>query len=431
MEYNSYICAIICICKMKNRVQKQDIQQRNRGPFGRILVLTGARQTGKTTLARKCFPDYSYISIEDPILRSGYINLTATQWNHLYPQAIMDEIQKAPSLFESIQSVYDQYPGTRYLLLGSSQLLLLDKVRESLAGRCQIIEMFPLTLPEQITQSWDEEVKPSLFQEWAAGKNDLAYLLPSFELDPDYARKQQAFDFYLKFGGYPAVTHPDLDDTGRRDWLTNYVRTYLERDIRDLADFRNLDSFVMLQKLTALQTGQLINFSELGKEAGITSKTAQRFIHYLDISYQTLLLPPWSRNEKKRLMKTPKIHYLDPGVLKAILQKSGDCTGHEFESFIVSELYRQLHLTGQSVDFYHLRSHDGREIDLLLEFANHYAAFEIKMSKNITKTDTRNFRDLETILDKPVKQCIILSNDPQVKDFSHKTLAIPAAMLLT
>ncbi len=416
---------------MKNRQQKELLQNISNGTFGRIIVLTGARQTGKTTLARRCFPNHAYISIEDPILRSGYANLTASQWNHLYPQAILDEVQKAPTLFESIKSVYDQFPDPRYILLGSSQLLLLDKVRESLAGRCQIIEMYPLTLPEHLTNSWEDPVKPSVFQDWIMGTRSLEDLLPSFLLYPDFAERQQAFDFYLTFGGYPAITDKNLSPDERWNWLGNYVRTYLERDVRDLADFRNLEPFVLMQKLTAIQTGQLINFSQLGQEAGISAKTAQRFLSYLQISYQTLLLQPWFRNPGKRLVKSPKIHYLDPGVLNTILQKRGTGTGHEYESAIIAELYKQVKIIKQPLSFYHLRSHDGREIDLLLEFETHYAAFEIKMSQHVSKTDARHFQDLETILDKPLKQCIILSNDPKIQILNNNTMAIPAALFLS
>jgi hypothetical protein len=122
--------------------------------MGRIIILTGARQTGKTTLARNAFPGYAFLSIEDPILRQSYAGLSAAQWRDLYPRAILDEVQKQPVLIESIKSVYDQWPEPRYILLGSSQLLLLEKVKESLAGRCHIVELFPLTLPELGTESW-------------------------------------------------------------------------------------------------------------------------------------------------------------------------------------------------------------------------------------------------------------------------------------
>ena len=432
MDFNSkYSIFASKLLQMHNRQQKPDLIKRSLQKHGRILVLTGARQTGKTTLARNCFPDYSYVSIEDPILRQSYTNLTAAQWQNNFPRAILDEIQKAPSLFESIKAVYDQFADPRYILLGSSQLLLLSKVRESLAGRCQILELFPLTLPEMLTKSWDDEVRQSLFQQYISGEEVLSNLLPSFQMEPDYARKQQAFEFFLKFGGYPAITGEGLTPDEQYDWLHNYVRTYLERDIRDLADFRNLEPFITVQKLSAIQTGQLLNFSQMGRDAGVTSKTAQRFLQYLEISYQALLLPPWHRNESKRLVKNPKLHYLDPGVLNAILQKKEITSGHEFESAVIAELYKQTRTLGLSIPFYHYRTYDGREIDLLLELADSYVAIEIKMTSHVTKTDARNFADLGSILDKPLKKCIILSNDPEIKLFGESTIAIPAAWFLT
>ncbi|HOV94883.1 MAG TPA: AAA family ATPase [Spirochaetales bacterium] len=133
-------------------------------PQGRIVVLTGARQTGKTTFARTLLPDYQFLPIEDPVLRQSYARLTAAQWKELYPKAILDEVQKEPQLVEGLKSVYDQWPEPRYILTGSSQLLLTDKLRESLAGRCTIVELYPLTLPELETESWQKPVQPSFFQ---------------------------------------------------------------------------------------------------------------------------------------------------------------------------------------------------------------------------------------------------------------------------
>jgi len=157
---------------MKNRTLSDTILKTSSSHFGRIIVVTGARQTGKTTLVRKLFPKFSYISIEDPVVVDEYKKLTASQWNSLYPQAILDEVQKEPQLVESIKSVYDQFQNPRYILLGSSQILLLKKIRESLAGRCQIIEMYPLTLPEILTDSWETEIKPSYFQNLISGKKE-------------------------------------------------------------------------------------------------------------------------------------------------------------------------------------------------------------------------------------------------------------------
>ena len=415
---------------MKSRAIKAALIAKIKSPFGRILILTGARQTGKTTLARACFPEYTYLSIEDPVLRSQYTLLTASQWEKTYPNAILDEVQKEPRLIESIKSVYDQYPAPRYVLLGSSQLLLLQKVKESLAGRCHIQEVYPLTIPELLTKSWDDQIKQSYFQRYiASGSLQIPY--PSFLLDPDFAEKQKYFDYYLHYGGYPALVTNNISNDDRIEWLSNYVRTYLERDIRDLADFKNLEPFIRVQKMTAHLTGQLVNYAALAKEAGISAKTAQRFLQYLELSYQTLLLIPWHKNPLKRMVKSPKLHYLDPGVHRAILQKRGELSGHEFESAIVAELYKQAKNSALPISFYHLRTTDGREVDILLETENGYIAIEIKQSVNINSTDAKHLRALSDILDKPLLQSFILSNDNKIIEITENIMAIPAAMFLT
>ena len=415
---------------MKSRVLKNWIIEKNKSILGRIIVLTGARQTGKTTLVKHCFPEYTYLSIEDPVLRLEYKKLTANQWRDIYPKALLDEIQKEPQLIESIKSVYDQYDEPRYILLGSSHLLLLKKVKESLAGRCIIQEVFPLTIPELLTKGWNDKLKLSFLQEYLKnGKLD--GIMPNFKLCNEHGNRIKVFKYYLQFGGYPALTNIDFSDSDRFEWLNGYIKTYLERDIRDLADFKSLDPFVKIQKTTSILTGQLINYTYLGNETGVSSKTAKRFLEYLDISYQTIALQPWHRNELKRLVKTPKLHYLDPGVQRAILKKRGELSGNEFESAIIAEIYKQLKLINFSGSFYHLRTVDGKEIDLLLELEHGFIAIEVKMSSNIKKSDARHLFNLDTILDKPVIQSFILSNDERIKQFGRNIMALPAAMFLS
>lgn len=415
---------------MKSRFLQSILKKKESSPLSRIIVLTGARQTGKTTLARHCYPKYKYLSIEDPVLRIQYKKLTAAQWKEFYQKAILDEVQKEPVLVESIKSVYDQYDNVRYILLGSSQLLLLQKVKESLAGRCLIEEVLPLTLPEILTNSWSDSPTYSYFQKYLQSYS-CPDSLPSFELYPDYSSRLKVFQYYLINGGYPALVNEKLSEDDRFEWLNNYVRTYLERDIRDLAEIKSLEPFVKVQRMTALLTAQLVNFSSLGNESDVSSKTAQRFLQYLEISYQTIMLQPWFNNSIKRLVKTPKLHYLDPGVQRAILQKKGELTGNEFESAIVAEIYKQVKVIGFTGNFYHLRTHDGAEVDLLLETEAGYLAFEIKMSNNIGSKDARHLRSLHKILDKTIIQCFILSNDNNIKQIDENILSLPAAMFLT
>ena len=246
---------------MKRRILFDRAQIARKGFGGRIIVLTGARQTGKTTIA-KYFSSYTYCSIDDPVQRKNYLQLTAEQWNRLYPKAILDEVQKEPDLIDSIKSVYEQFDEPRYILLGSSQFLLQEKIKESLAGRCTIFEIYPLILPELMTKSWSDSVKPSFFVQYVENLQETETLFPSFTLDPEFAAKREAYDFYLRFGAYPVLTH-NITDTERREWLNMYVKTFLERDIRDLVSFRDLEPFVKLQRYLALTTGELLNCASM------------------------------------------------------------------------------------------------------------------------------------------------------------------------
>ncbi len=415
---------------MRNRAIRNQIKARSEKTTGRIIVLTGARQTGKTTLARKIFGDYEYISIEDPVLRPSYAALSAKQWRSMYPKVILDEVQKEPSLIESIKSVYDQWEEPRYVLLGSSQLLLLQKVKESLAGRVSIYEIFPLTLPELSTHSWDDEVKKSLFIQLLL-EEDMSEILPSFLLHPAHTEKQAAWNHYQKFGGFPALCDESLNDEERYSWLSNYVRTYLERDVRDLANFRELEPFIKLQKLFAANTSSLFNASNSGKRIGLSSKTAQKYLQYFEMSYQLLVLPAWSGNLNKRLSKMSKIHFMDFGVLQAVLQKKGGMTGNEFESALVTEMYKQMKYYDPRAEMFHLRTHDGKEVDLLIEVEDGFYAFEIKQSEKVTESDARHLFDLEKLLNKPLKKSFVLSADLRTQYFNDgRIVAVHFAMFL-
>lgn len=414
----------------RSRTKLGNIKISKTGEKRTILVITGARQTGKTTLVRQFFKQYPYLSIEDPVMRTQYAQMTAAQWRANFPEAILDEVQKEPALIESIKSVYDQFTDTHYVLLGSSQILLLQKIKESLAGRCVIHEMYPLTLNEIQHGGLDKTPPNSLFQDMLNGKI-LPDFMPSFLLYSNHAQKQAAFDYYLRYGGYPALTEESMNNESRLEWLSNYVRTYLERDIRDLAEIRNLDPFVRLKKTAALLTGQLTNYSALARESGITNKTAQQFLHYLEISYQTVLLQPWFKNQYKRLSKSPKLHFLDVGIVRSITGNlSGELDGHQFETAIFSEMYKQAKNIGFRGSFYHLHTLDGREIDVLIETEQGFYAFEIKKSQHISTTDARHLLGLQDILDKPLLQAFVLSNDNNIKLLHNNILALPASFFL-
>jgi predicted AAA+ superfamily ATPase len=416
--------------QMKRRIIFDEIETKRNSKLGRMLVFTGARQTGKTTIARYCFDDYSYLAIDDLVKNRELLKLTAEQWKILYPKAVLDEIQTEPALINSIKATHDQYLDTRYLLLGSSQFLLLEKVRESLAGRCLIMDIFPLTLPELTTESFEDALDTSFFVKYIHGKQGINDIYPTSILAPNYAKKKRAYDFYLRYGGYPALSDSDLSDEDRDEWLTMYVRTFLERDIRDLVNFKDLEPFIKLQRYLANTTGSLVNYSSIAKETGVSVPTVQRYVRYMEISYQTVTLPAWFSNPLKKLVKAHKIHFLDHGVLRAILQKKGAITGNEFESAIISEIYKQIKTHRLPLVCYHLRTQDGREIDLLLEAEDYFIAIEIKKTENVNRTDARHLIDLQSFLNKPLRHSFILSNDVRTHQITENITAIHATAFL-
>ena len=416
---------------MKRRILFDEITNRRNSKLGRILIFTGARQTGKTTLAHHCFADYTYLAVDDFVKSRELLKLTAEQWKMFYPKAVLDEIQTEPALLKSIKATYDQFPDTRYLMLGSSQFLLMEKVRESLAGRCVIMDIYPLTLPELMTQSFDDTLDLSFFIKYILEEKGINDVYPAFTLDPKYAVKKNAYDFFLRYGGYPALTDIDLKDEEREEWLKMYVRTFLERDIRDLVNFRDLEPFIKLQRFLANTTGSLVNYSSIAKETGVSVPTVQRYVRYMEISYQSVTLPAWFSNPLKRLVKAPKIHFLDNGVLRAVLEKKGAITGNEYESAIISEIYKQIKTCRLPLVCYHFRTEDGREIDLLIEAEDYFIAIEIKTTENVNRTDARHLFDLQTFLNKPLKHSFILSNDVRTHYLTDHITAIHAAAFLS
>ncbi len=227
----------------------------------------------------------------------------------------------------------------------------------------------------------------------------------------------------------PITVDKELTADEKNQWLRDYIRTYLQRDLRDLANLKELEPFVRAQKSVAHLSGQLLNYSHIAKQSGISVPTAKRFVRYLEISYQVVILPPWFRNQNKRLAKSPKIHFLDPAIQHSIIGRSGTLTGHEFESAVVAEIYKQIKSESIRAECYHLRTLDGREIDLLIEIEEGYFAIEIKSSTSVSKSDTRHLQMLDEILDKPLLSAILVSNDPQIHQWEGVT-AVPAAWLL-
>lgn len=416
---------------MKSRSRTAQVIQDASSKRGRLIVLTGARQTGKTTLVRRAFPDFAYVSLDDPASRPAFTRFSARDWIARFPRAIIDEVQKSPSIIEAIKAAHDADASVRYILTGSSQILLLSQVKESLAGRAIIRELWPLTLPEIATGSWDSPIAASRLVAWLrADPSDTAPLVGIPATDRRYAEHAVRFDRYLHFGAMPVVHDDDLSDAEREEWLANYQRTYLERDVADLATQRDLEPFVVAQRVVAARTSRLVNVSEMARAVGVRASTAQRFLRYLDLSYQVVFLNPYFRNAEKRLTKMQKVHFLDPGVLRSVVRRRGTPTGEEFESAVFAEIYKQIRNENLPIEFRHVRTHDGRDVDLLLELEAGFVAIEIKMAERVGDQDARHLRGLETLLDKPLLARLVVSMDQDARSLESGAIAVPAAWLL-
>ena len=314
-----------------------------------VLVLTGPRQSGKTTLAKSVFSDKTYISLENPDERAFALQ-DPKRFLQRFPQgAVLDEVQRCPELLSWLQAWVDErgIMGD-FVLTGSSQFDLMVGVTQTLAGRVGRVELLPLCADEMATsQKAPADLNTALFQ-----------------------------------GCYPALYDRDVSPP---DWFANYISTYIERDVRQLVAVRNLTQFQTFVKMCAARSGQLLNLTSLGADCGISSVTAKQWLSVLEASYIVSLLQPHHRNFGKRLVKAPKLYFCDVG-LAAWLLGIRDATsldthaarGALFETYVVSELMKQRLNAGQPRDLYFWRDSAGNEVDVVIESAQGLQAIEIK-----------------------------------------------------
>ncbi|MEI6411357.1 MAG: ATP-binding protein, partial [Bacteroidota bacterium] len=315
----------------------------------KAVAIIGPRQSGKTTLARKCFPDKPYVSLETPSDRNLAIE-DPIQFLKRYPNgAILDEIQRTPELFSWLQQNLDEDPRKgKFILTGSNNFLLLEKVTQSLAGRVAFIEQLPFSLPEL------RDVPNAL--------DDLNTLMWK--------------------GAYPPIQADGIPPT---DWYPSYIRTYVERDVRQIKNIENLLLFERMLSLCAGRIGQELNFSNLSIEVGVDHKTIQSWLGILQASYLIWLLPPYFKNFNKRIVKTPKLYFYDTGLACSLLGiRAPELLGEHpyrgaiFENFILKELLKQRFNQGQRSNMYFWRESSGKEIDVLIDEGLHINPVEIK-----------------------------------------------------
>lgn len=348
-----------------------------------VLAITGPRQSGKTTLARAQFADKPYVSLEDPIERA-FANEDPRGFLARFTHGVVfDEAQRWPDLFSHLQGMVDAdcRPG-RFILTGSQQFGLLAGVTQSLAGRVGMTRLLPLAVTEI----------------------------------PAVTERKLSLDSLMLKGGYPALHTQPVEPT---DWFASYIATYVERDVRQVLNIQNLSTFQRFLRLCAGRTGQLLNVSALASEAGITANTAKSWFAVLESSDLIHLLPPYFRNFGKRLVKTPKLYFLDTGLACWLLGiRSEDVLSLHpmrcalFENWVIGEFIKARYNRGLPANLYFWRDNNGLEADLIFEQGGKLQMVEIKSGQTITSDTIRaGRRAIRMAEDKALMPWLIYGGD--------------------
>jgi predicted AAA+ superfamily ATPase len=380
----------------------------------KLILLTGARQTGKTTLVKKLYPSLRYINLDAPENRELIKKIPTPAWHRDIGDVVIDEAQKEPSVFEKTKYAWDEGKISFCVLTGSSQILLLEKVRESLSGRISIYEQWPLMICEIYNDEKEDITAPLIDLLLDKGPvSEVLQQIPGVLLDAERIKMVEAEEYILQWGGMPALLH--LSDDERWQWLKDYGYTYLERDVADLANLVDLEPFRIFQQLSALRSGQLLNYSEIARDAAVSVDTARRYLEYLHISYQVILLQPYYRNLTSSLVKTPKMYWLDVGILRRLSGIRNTVTGEIYETMIVAELIKLIKTLRKDVKIYFYRTRSGFEVDLLIETSRGILGMEIKSRKMFDPRDTHNLRKLAEKIGKQWLGGIIIYRGDEIK----------------
>jgi len=336
-----------------------------------VVTVTGPRQSGKTTLVRAVFKSYDYLSLELPDQRNFALEDPRGFLSQFDGPVILDEVQRAPELFSYIQVLVDEHPAGagRFILTGSQNFLLLQSISQSLAGRCAVLNLLPFSLAELTGR------KPISFE-------TLGETVPKNPKPPVAGLMETLFA-----GFYPRIHDKGLPP---RDWLAGYYQTYVERDVRNVLNIGDIETFGRFVRLCAGRNGQLLNLSGLASDCGISHTTARRWLSVLEASFIIMLLRPHHRNFGKRLIKSPKLYFLDTGLLCYLLNVHSHEElfhraerGAVFEAFVVSELYKDFVHHGEQPRLYFWRDAGGHEIDVVIDMGNRLIPVETKSAQTV------------------------------------------------
>ena len=326
-----------------------------------VLVISGPRQSGKSTLAKNQFPNHLYVSLEDIDERMMAEEDPRSFLQRFQDGVIIDEIQRVPQLFSYIQGIVDRHKkASQFVLTGSSQLEMLQGISQSLAGRASILKLLPLSLEEM----------------------------------PERRRTLSSLEEVLLSGGYPSI---HFDERPIVDWYLDYCKNYLERDVRRLIAVKDLGTFQLFLKMCAARCGQIINYTSFANDCGISPNTAKEWINILEASFIVFKLNPYYKNYSKRLIKSPKLYFYDTGIACSLLGITSaealithSLRGGLFESWVISEIQKQYANVHRLAPLYYWRNSQGIEVDLIIEEMETLTALEIKSGKTINQSFFKN-----------------------------------------
>lgn len=346
-------------------------------PFYSVIIVTGPRQSGKTTLCRNLFPDYKYYNLENPSLRDIVINDPTKFIFDSKEGLIVDEVQHIPELLSYIQVCVDENPDRKFILTGSSDFALMEKITQSLAGRAALFTLLPFSF---------KEIEP-------------------------YIRNNGADTIMFK-GFYPGVI---VKQTPVDIFYSNYVSTYLERDLRNIKAIENLDLFRLFMKVLATRASCEFNASSISAEIGVSAPTVRKWLGLLKTSYIAFTLQPYYVNIGKRLSKTPKVYFYDTGLLCYLLDihspvelQNHPLRGAIFENLALTQFIKEKFNKKENWELYFYRENKGLEIDVVRSEGLHLNLFEIKSSKTFHLEFTKNLKQVKNLLQDKVSSTTLI-----------------------
>ena len=388
-----------------------------------VVLITGARQSGKTTLVQMLCEknNYTYITFDDLRYLDRAKNDPIGFIENIQTPIILDEVQRVPEIFLTIKRMVDQkkHPGM-FILTGSADPMLLPRLGDSLAGRMEILPMYPLSQSEILG-------KEESFIDTVFNKN-----LSTIKCDV-VSLKELCKKIYV--GGYPSVQN--LNEKDLYAWFNSYLTTILQRDVKDLANIEGIEQLPNLLYLIASRTGGLLNISELSRSCNIPYVTLNRYLILLKTIFLTVYLRPWYKNMGKRLVKSPKIYLQDTGLLLFLLQSDSEKLisdpkffGPIFENFVLSEILKQSSWSNYFIELYHYRTVSGVEVDAVLQNnKGKVVGIEIKSGQYIQSSDFKGLKHLETEFGDNFVNGIVIYPGNEIISFGKNLWALPVSSL--